>query len=177
MNEIFKDIKDYEGLYQVSNLGNVRSLKRISIKNDGVAQQLKERILQPINDRYGYMFINLYKGGKPKVKYIHRLVGITLINNPKDKPQINHKDGNRRNNNITNLEWVSSRENNSHSFKNKKTSSKYTGVSYHKSNKKWDAYIKINQKLIRLRSFDNEEDAHQAYLNALKKYGLTNKYA
>lgn len=104
MKEIFKDIKGYEGLYQISNFGNVKSLKR-------------NIILKPSSNRKGYLHIILYKNHKSKNSIIHRLVAQAFIPNPENKPQVNHIDGNKRNNNVNNLEWVTNSENQKHAFK------------------------------------------------------------
>lgn len=110
MQEIWKDIKGYEGLYQISNLGRVKSLVRKRV--------LKERILKPKKKNSGYLFVCLCKNGELKYFHIHRLVAIAFIVNQKNKSQINHKDCNKENNNINNLEWVTPKENNLHARKN-----------------------------------------------------------
>lgn len=97
MQEIWKDIVGYEGLYQVSNMGRVRSLKR-------------NIILKPTSDMNGkgYYFVNLKRGNPKK---IHRLVAKAFIPNPDNKPEVNHIDGNTKNNKIDNLEWCTHQEN------------------------------------------------------------------
>lgn len=92
--EIFKDIKGYEGLYQVSNMGNVKSLNK-----------RKGRILKPQKDSDGYLQVNLYKQGKLKHHKIHRLVAQAFIDNPNNYEEVNHRDEDKTNNNVTNLEW------------------------------------------------------------------------
>lgn len=92
MNEIWKDIEGYEGLYQVSNLGNIKSLrsnKLMSVNDSGI----------------GYMKTHLSKNGKQTYPYVHRLVAIAFLPNPNNLPEVNHKDENKSNNNVTNLEW------------------------------------------------------------------------
>ena len=96
MKEIFKDIEGYEG-YQISNYGNVKSL--------GNDKTRKEKVLKPAKDKYGYLYVNLSKQGKVKKHFVHRLVAQVFIDNPNNLPEINHKDEDKTNNHITNLEW------------------------------------------------------------------------
>lgn len=114
MKEIWKDIKDYEGLYQVSNLGNVKALDRI-IKDSTRerTQRLKSHILKPTDNGRGYQIVSLNKNGR-KNKYVHRLVAETFIDNPDNKKEVNHKDLNKKNNCVENLEWVTQIENKAH---------------------------------------------------------------
>ena len=98
MKEVFKDIEGYEGLYQVSNLGNVKALG-----NGG--SNSKEKFLKPQKDKGGYLKVNLCKEGKVKMCKIHRLVAQAFIPNPKNLPQVNHKDEDKQNNAASNLEW------------------------------------------------------------------------
>ena len=100
MKEIWKDIKDYEGHYQVSNLSRVKSIKFG-----------KERILKPVTDRHGYLLVSLWKNNKQKTYKVHRLVAEAFIPNPYNLPQVNHKDENPLNNNVNNLEWCNSKYN------------------------------------------------------------------
>ena len=118
MKEIWKDIDGYEGMYQISNLGRVKSLER----KDRMGRLVKEKIIKPKDDKDGYKRLILYKDGKGKNYRIHRLVATTFIPNPENKPQVNHKDCNVSNNNVDNLEWVISLENNNHGDHNKKIS-------------------------------------------------------
>lgn len=107
MQEIWKDIKGYEGKYQVSNLGRVKSLQRIDNNNHPV----KQKVLKPCSDGAGkgYLYVNL--GRKGRAKKIHRLVAETFIENSLNKCEVNHIDGNTKNNRMDNLEWVTHQEN------------------------------------------------------------------
>ena len=100
MIEVYKDIPGYESLYQVSNLGNVKSLKFG-----------KEVILSPGMRNDGYLLVNLWKNGEKKGFLVHRLVAQAFIPNPFNYPVINHKDHNRQNNNVENLEWCTAQYN------------------------------------------------------------------
>lgn len=107
--EVWKPIKGYEGIYAVSDLGRVKSLPR-----NGTIRQ--ERVLRGNFKRSGYVNIVLQKNGKPRTFRLHRLVARAFIPNPENKPQVNHKNGNKRDNRATNLEWVTSSENLKHKF-------------------------------------------------------------
>lgn len=114
-NEIWKDIEGYEGLYQVSTYGNIKSLPKVRRNGTGTYIQ-KEKLLKPSNTSTGYKKVELCKDGKRKSFKVHRLVAIAFIPNPDNKPEVNHIDGNKINNNIDNLEWVTSSENSVHAY-------------------------------------------------------------
>lgn len=108
--EIWKDIKDYEGLYQVSNLGRV---KRLAHKRCDRNQMLKERIVKTVIPKKDwYPYLSLCKNGARKNHFIHRLVAEAFIPNTHNFPCINHIDGNKKNNAISNLEWCTFSHNN-----------------------------------------------------------------
>lgn len=118
--EIWKDVVGYEGLYQVSNLGRVKSVARYidrHAKHVIHKKYIKEKILKQCNNAAGYPCVNLCNKGIHKTSRVHRLVAIAFIPNPENKEQINHKDGNRANPNVNNLEWVTNTENQIHSWK------------------------------------------------------------
>lgn len=111
-NEEWKDCVGYEGLYQVSNLGNVRSLwekTRIADKN--------ARIMRQKEDQRGYMRVNLRKNGATKAELVSRLVAKAFIPNPDNHPIAGHNDDNKKNNSVENLYWTTSKENNHHNGK------------------------------------------------------------
>lgn len=106
MNEEWKDIPGYEGLYQVSNLGRVKSLARqYQTGAHNVTISLPEVILKTKVRRTGYSLVTLNKDGVPKDAYVHRLVAQNFLANDDNLPYVNHKDGNPRNNHVENLEW------------------------------------------------------------------------
>jgi len=115
--EIWKDIIDYEGLYQISNLGRVKSLSR-KIINSRRKGYIKERILKFALNSDGYKYICLHKNNKGYTHRIHKLVAIMFINNINNKSEVNHIDGNKQNNNVNNLEWCTRKENILHGYKN-----------------------------------------------------------
>lgn len=116
MKEIWKDIKNYEGLYQISNLGNVKSLERYVNHLNGV-RIVHEKILKPIIDNTGYYVVSLWKENICERIHIHRIVTENFIPNISNKPFVNHIDGNKLNNCINNLEWCTPKENNIHAYK------------------------------------------------------------
>jgi hypothetical protein len=168
VKEIFLDIEDYEGLYQVSQIGNVKSLERYK-DNNGGRVLVCEKILKLAINKKGYSVASLCKNGKQKTVPVHRLVALSFIRNPNNKPQVNHINEIKTDNRVSNLEWCTNRENTTHSFNNKKSTSKYIGVHYSKSNKKWCAQIRMNGKSKHLGFFTEELDAHNAYQNKLKE--------
>lgn len=116
MKEIWKDVAGYEGLYQVSNLGNVRSLSHVvRCKNSGFRVQPGKNLKCCFDGNY--MHVTLFNHGVRDIQLVHRLVALAFINNPNNLPQVNHKDGNKLNNNKNNLEWCTPSANNKHAFR------------------------------------------------------------
>jgi len=127
-NEIWKDIPGYEGLYQISNKGRVKSLLK-TVRLGRNTKIIPEKIIKTKNkDRY--QGCSLSKNSVGKKLMVHRLVAESFVPNPENKPQVNHKDGNKDNNSADNLEWVTVSENAIHAFDN----SLRTGVKGEKNN-------------------------------------------
>ena len=114
MQEIWKDIKGYEGLYQVSNLGRVKSLRRWAGNQYSNKFIKREKILKHSTEKGGYYHYTLRKDGKETKGREHRLVAEAFIPNPNNYPCINHKDENIKNNNVNNLEWCTYKYNNNY---------------------------------------------------------------
>ena len=115
MTEIWKDIQGYEGFYQISNLGNVKSLERVVDKGNGILQHRKERIMNKRESVDGYYIAKLNVNKKSTSIAIHILVARHFIDNPNNYPEVNHKDCNRKNNQVDNLEWCTHQQNVEHS--------------------------------------------------------------
>ena len=105
MEEIWKDIEGYEGLYEVSSYGRVKSLGQFVNHNYGGYAYRKGRILKPANNGQGYLQVVLYKNGYKKTFKVHRLVAEAFLDNPDNLPCVNHRDENPLNNIVSNLEW------------------------------------------------------------------------
>ena len=106
-SEIWKDVAGYEGFYQASNRGNVRSLARV----DSLGRKCRGRVLKQGYSSSGYLQVSLHKNGKFKNRTVHRLVAESFIHNPNGLPQVNHRDEVKDNNNVENLEWCDSKYN------------------------------------------------------------------
>jgi len=143
--EEYKIIKDFEN-YEVSNLGNVRNVKTGRI----IKQQL---------DKYGYCRLNLYKNEKRHNKFIHRLVAQAFIENPDEKPVIDHINGDKLNNDVKNIRWATISENSQNSKVRKDNTSNIKGVE--KKGNKWRSRITIDGIRITLGYYDTIEEAKE----------------
>lgn len=167
-NEVWIDVVDYEGLYKVSDLGRVKTL---NYRKSGNEQILKRSICN------GYSQVRLSKNGKQKTISIHRLSIQAFcpkefqkcINHPRYWV-VDHKDNDRSNNRLNNLQVITQRENSTGKKPKFNTTSKYVGVSYVKGANKWSAIISIVGKRKVLGHFDTEIEAHHAYEKALNMY-------
>ena len=162
INEIWKDIPNYEGHYQVSNLGNVKSIRFN-----------REKLLKKCINSSGYCLVVLYNNKKRKIFYAHQLVAIAFLNHNPNKFEkvVNHKNFNKLDNRVENLEIVYTRENCNQ--KHIKSSSSYTGVSFHKTEKCFFSYIRIKSNRIHLGRYKSEKQASEMYELAVK---LVDKY-
>jgi len=115
-NEIWKDVIGFEGLYQISNLGNVKNLSRVVNSSHNAKRTIKEKFIKPCKNRDGYLFVSLCKSNKKVNATIHRMVATSFLKNTDGKITVNHIDGNKLNNNVSNLEWNTYSENNKHAF-------------------------------------------------------------
>lgn len=108
--ELWKPVVGYEGLYEVSNYGNIRSLDRIVVYSDGRTHKHNSCVLKQIKNK-GYLYVGLNKNNKRSSERVHRLVAKSFIDNPCNKPCIDHINGNKEDNKVTNLQWVTYKEN------------------------------------------------------------------
>jgi hypothetical protein len=144
--EIYKTIKDYEGIYEVSDFGNVRTKKTGYITKGSKTKK-------------GYLKVGLYKDKKRKLFYVHRLVALNFLENPENKPEVDHIDRNKQNNRIENLKWATNSENQINTGLNITNTSGVKGVCFHKSKNKYQAYIYKNGKLTTLGRYATFEEA------------------
>ncbi len=112
----WKPIPDYEGFYEVSDDGQVRSVDRIIITKAGVKRKQEGKLLSQAKDKDGYPKVQLNKEGKGKTWLIHKLVSLAFLENTDSKPCVNHKNGVKTDNNVSNLEWATVKENTIHMY-------------------------------------------------------------
>lgn len=170
MNEIFKDVTGYEGRYQVSNLGRVKSLARAIPKSNGQVQRRKERILKDGKDKNGYRLVGLCIKGVMSTKKVHQLVAIEFLNHTPSWMNIvvDHINNDKTDNRVENLQLITHRQNISKSKSG--GSSSYIGVSWNKQTEMWRARITINYWQTILGSFETEIEASEAYQKALSDH-------
>jgi len=167
--EVWKDIPGYECLYQVSSLGNVKSLPKEWVSGNGVVKKHEGKILKGSASSSGYMMVGLYFYGNRKSYQIHQLVAMAFLNHIPNcfELVIDHINDNPLDNRVENLQIVSQRFN---AYKTQgKHSSKFKGVCWHKKGNKWVAQITINGKRKHLGLFNCELAASHAYQKALKE--------
>ena len=139
--EIWCPIKGFEGLYEVSDKGRVKSLK-----------YGKERMLMQVRDSGGYLVVNLYKNSEKKMYYVHRLVSQAFIPNQNNLPEVNHKDENKTNNYVQNLEWCTDKYNTNYGTRNQRVSDKLSKpvLQYEKSGafvREWKSMQDVQRNL------------------------------
>lgn len=161
--EIWHSVKEF-GNYEVSNLGRVKGLNRLSYADMG-SRLLKEKVLKPAVNGSGYLRVRLYKNNIGSMKAVHKLVAVAFLGHEPCgmKLVINHINFNRLDNRVENLEIVTQRENANR--KHLKSSSKYTGVSWNKKSNKWECSIKVNGQCKHMGYFKDELEASKAYEN------------
>ena len=176
--EIWRDIKGYEGLYQVSNKGRVKGLERTAAGKNGSMRTIRERFLKPRANQKGYLRVDFSNGnGKGKTFYVHRLVCEAFHENLENKPCVNHIDENKTNNTASNLEWCTYKENINHGTHNAraaKTKSKSIGqyTTNGKLIKVWQSTMEVERQL----GFDNGNISAAALGKYKTAYGYVWKY-
>lgn len=163
--EVWKDIKNYEGLYQISNCGNVRSLKKWS-GNKHLKKWIDEiSILKGTDNGKGYLIVGLKKEGIRKNFFIHRLVATYFLENPLNKKVVNHKDFNKHNNNVNNLEWVTQKENVNYSIESMKHKK---SVTHSNTNEKYISF-RASKAVYRVIIDKKEYGTYKTLEDAIKK--------
>lgn len=163
-NEVWVPVLGYEGIYEVSSLGQVRNISKFN-----------NRILNPRKTKDGYLYLELSSYYKRATKRVHRIVAESFLGYNKNKC-VNHIDGDKLNNKIVNLEWISTRENCSHRSFMKNKSSKYSNITWDKINNKWRVQVYIAGKQNYIGLYNDEEIAYQNLCLFLYDKGIENKY-
>lgn len=168
--EIWKDIPGHEGYYQVSDMGNVKSLVRnYFLKRNNCLAIKKEKIIKNTTTYDGYRAVTFTLNNTRKLYKVHQLVAMAFLNHMPDRTQkivVDHIDNDKSNNKLSNLQLITQRQNASKDRKN--TTSKYTGVCWEKFTNKWVAHITINGKNKKIGRFEKEIEASNAYNEILK---------
>ena len=169
--EQFKPIKDYEGLYEISNLGRVKSLQRLIRRRNGRVLPVKENILGGGRDTRGYVMVILQKYGQKKTCKVHHLVWDNFSETPRDgmQKQIDHKNNIKIDNRFVNLQLLTNRENCSKGKILSKNNGLPTGIYWYKRDKKYRAQIQINGKIRFIGYFKTIKEASEAYQNKLRE--------
>ena len=124
--EVWKPVVGYEGIYEVSNFGRVLSLDRLVPLRNNAIRPTKGRIITPCLKPNGYLYITLKRDGRQKMRFVHRLVAQHFLDNPDNKPEVNHIDFDKTNNKADNLEWCSKSENALHNILHNKARQRLT---------------------------------------------------
>lgn len=157
--ESWKDVLGYERLYKISNLGNVKTF-----------HYNRDRLLSQCNNKDGYKMVFLSKNKKKKTITVHLLMAITFLNHtPGRKVVVDHKDNDKINNRLNNIQIITQRQNTSKDKHNYKSSSKHIGVSWNIQKRRWIATIHYDKKSRFLGLYKNELDAAKAYQDKLKE--------
>jgi hypothetical protein len=172
--EIWKDVVGYEGLYKVSNSGRIKSLDRLVVTKKNVNINIPEKIRKQCDNGFGYLYVTLTKNGKSLTQASHRIVAKAFIPNTENKKCINHKNWNRSDNRVDNLEWTTYMENSCSKSNRTQYSSQYAGVSYSKRDKMYIAKVSIKGKYVFQKGFKKDIDAYNARIEYMTKNNLKN---
>lgn len=175
--EVWKPIIGFEGVYEVSNFGIVRSLKRTikSVSARGLLYNyIKKGIIMKLSLHKQYLYCSLFIVQSKQFRLsVHKAVAQAFIPNPENKSCVNHIDGNKLNNTVENLEWVTIRENTCHSHSK---TNKYVGVTLHKKTGKWQSRIWHNDKAVHIGLYTSQEEAYSARVKYEIDNNIKNKY-
>lgn len=176
--EEWRDVKGFEGIYQVSNKSRVKSVDRFVIcegDNTRLEYQkfFKGKILKQIIGPTGYKVVHLRRGKVSKMVKVHRLVAIAFIENPNNYPDVNHINSIKTDNTSSNLEWCTPSQNSRHSYNVDKNFRNYTGkprgINFHPRTKTWMAKMMFNTEMIFLGYHKEKSSAYKAYYEKFKE--------
>jgi len=177
IQEIWKDIPNYEGYYQVSNYGNVKSLDRLIPNRHGSLTFRKGIILKQSKTSHGYMVVSLCFANKQDSFRVNQLVALGFLNHKKydNNFVVDHINNNKLDNRLENLQLLSHRDNVIKSLNKQDAKSKYIGVTKRMNRNCWRARITFNKKSIHIGDYNSENDAYLAYMNKYNEINKLNK--
>lgn len=174
MIEIWKPVLGYEGYYIVSNIGRIASVNRYVKNKAGGMTLIKGQMLKPQTSLKGYKTITLHKRCKPKTFQIHRLVAVAFIENPLNLPQVNHKDTDKSNNTVSNLEWITNYDNMQHAIRNN-CFGEFTDAQLYSVKKNLEKAVSKRKKKVVQMTFTGEIIAtHDSVADAQRKTKINN---
>lgn len=168
----WRDVVGFEGLYEVNSEGQIKSLDKLSPHWKGGIRNIKGKILTGTLDKDGYKVVSLSLNGVKKIHKIHRLVAECFIENPSNKETVNHINGIKADNLVSNLEWNTHRENSIHRSLFSSKTSKYSNIHFCKTANKWIAQIQSGKSKKMIGAFDSEDVAYNKLIEYKTLYGI-----
>lgn len=173
ISQEWRPIPNYEGIYEVSNFGNVRSLDRVVNGRSGGYSKIKGKTLTPIKNCGGYLRVNLCSERGRKAEFVHRLVAKAFIENFDNLPEVNHKDENKENNNVENLEWCDSKYNSNYGTVRQRCSEHAKGKKKHYTYESFRRMVSPKEKAVIGVNYETNHKVSFSSMKNAKKAGFS----